>query len=72
MRKPLPPGEVRSGTPAAKTAMTIQPVAMAAVHQVTPAQCLSHDVGIPVMSPESGPSLARVQRRTRRWRRAAG
>ena len=62
--KPLRPGGVRSGRPAAKTAMTIHPVAMAAVHQVTPTQCLSHDVGIPVMSAESRPSLARVQLRT--------
>ena len=64
--KRLPPGGGRSGRPATKTAMTIQPVAMAAVHQVTPTQCLSHDVAIPVhgMSAESRPSLARVQRRT--------
>ena len=45
--------------------MTIHPVAMAAVHQVTPTQCLSHDVGMPVhaMSAKSWSSLARVQRR---------
>ena len=62
--KPLPPGGVRSRRPATKTAMTIHPVAMAIVHEVTPTQCLSHAVVIPVKSAESGPSLARVQRRT--------